>query len=517
VLSPLRRPYDIDGELVLFGQLDRAKTVPGALAERIRRALAQASLDPRGQDSVEPVFPLKPIRARAWTNSEVGARILARHDGPLVVLDALSLEDIEALRGRGGPFVFLGDRAGFATCEAASSDGRIPCQRCLTLRYLSGRRATARLHRALQLGYRVALEHPGLDVALALSERFATFGELQQTVDEVLPLPDCAECLVRSTVNSVEPGLFSPVVKHVHLGYRHAAHLPEMLWLCCQDTVGGGGSYEEDEALGRRKAIHEAYERYAAHFTPANATPEGIPFQSDAGPRIFSRRRALLTEPGSVSTGLACRESLPDAIDDALAELCERDALARFWLALGSGDVRIRPLEERVESLPDDPSTERITLKLYQLDSYYRPTVLCVGTTESGNVAVGSSCGSLAAALQKARAECLQNAAYLRAYCQDPLDPPESFEDHTGLYWSKLRKFPELQPFERIAVLVNPLPGRIYHADLTPPDLRLLHVHAVRVQVPGLLHLPMSHADWSIILEEAEWKGPPPSLPHPFS
>jgi hypothetical protein len=42
-------------------------------------------------------------------------------------------------------------------------------------------------------------------------------------------------------------------------------------------------------------------------------------------------------------------------------------------------------------------------------------------------------------------------------------------------------------------------------------------VHAVRVQVPGLLHLPLAHSDWPTVLEEAQWQGRGPSLPHPFA
>jgi hypothetical protein len=288
-----------------------------------------------------------------------------------------------------------------------------------------------------------------------------------------------------------------------------------MLWLAGEETVGRGGAHDQDERRGRARAISEALERYAAHFTPATAEAEGIPFHNELGEaKLFSRRRTLLTEPGSLSTGLACRDNLQDAIADGLAEVCERDALARFWLGLQQGRGTVRKLSQasaRVRGLD-------FALQHYQLDSYHQPTVLCVGRAGDARVVTGAACGSLEAASVKALAECLQNAAYLDVYVLDGQDPPESFEDHLGLYWYGKREFPDLRPYEVEHLEARPLPAPAYHCQLTTPDLVLLGIHAVRVQVPGLLHLPMSHHDWTQMLRDAGCpQTSPPANPHPFS
>jgi hypothetical protein len=355
------------------------------------------------------------------------------------------------------------------------------------------------------------------------------------TAEEVLALPDCPDCLRQSSVRSLTPGPFSPVTRVVSLPPRFGAQLPEMLWLCGQETVGAGGAYDEDPERGEKRALHEALERYAAHFTPLPASPRGVLFQSSAGGRWLSRKRALLTEPGSISTGLACRETLQDAIADALREVCERDALARFWLSLQSGECGLRKLEgaagaEQVggsqqlaggQPAGSDQQVggghQQVALQAYQLDSYLHPTVLCVGRTGAGQVTTGTACGPLSEALRKALAECLQNVFYLRTYCRQANDPPLSFADHAGLYWLALRQFPDLDPLCTDAVPVRRLPPCVLHCDLTPPDLRLLGLHAVRVQVPGLLHLPMRHQDWPELLSECGSSLSPPELPHPFA
>lgn len=463
------------------------------------------------ESDAESIFPLAETRPRGWTNSARGARMLETLQGEWTVLDALSRQDLEAMPKRGG-LHYLGDAfGGFRVTRTGTSDGRIPCPRCLTLRYLSGRGAHPSLYKAYRSGARVAFPQRDNQDFPCDEGPVQAYGEDSLEADQVLPLPDCADCLRTAKPRSLQPGVFSPVSRLISLGSNHAAHLPEMLWLSGEERVGSGGCHDDDPQRGQSRAINEALERYAAHFTPVGARPEGIPFQSEGGERLFSHKRALLTEPGSLSTGLACHRDLGQAIEHGLAEVCERDALARFWLSLCTGDCRVVELEGWRD--------ERLTVRRFALESYRFPTVLCLGQTDGGNTVTASAAGLLPLALEKALAECRQNEAYLRTYVEaSPTDPPQTFEEHISLYWHGLRKFPDLNPYVVESVETLPLPAPVYHCELTPPDIALLGLHAVRVQVPGLLHLPMAHEDWPTVLEEAGCSDtPPPSQPHPFS
>lgn len=516
--SPRRSPYWVGEDLVSFGGLDRVHVWPSRLASEVRaqqlgQPLSSPTLAPLIEEMLAPaqageeVFPLRQIGS-GWTNSLRGQRWLELLEGPWTVVDALSLEDIGLLPSAGGGFLYLGDaEGGFHVRQAPGRDGSVPCARCLLLRYLAGRRASSWIFRALQQGQRVALPWRG-DGSPDPTE-LETF--LAEVEDTVLPLPDCRDCLTNAPGRPLAPGLFSPIRKVISLGDNHGAHLPEMLWLSGQETVGAGGCYDPDSERGVAKAINEALERYAAHFAPPSTSAEGVPFCSDAGERLFSRQRALLTEPGSVSTGLACHHSLAEALEHGLAEICERDALARFWLALDRGEGGVARL--------DSWHGEGLTGGLYQVDSYHAPTVLCLARTADGNVATGSAAGPVPQACEKAAAECRQNAAYLRTYAAPaPQDPPESFTDHARLYWGKQRTFPDLERCLLDQVQVRDLPAPVYCCELTTPDLALVGRHVVRVQVPGLLYLPMSHHDWPQLLRETGWPSTsPPRAPHPFS
>lgn len=509
---------------MLFASLRRAFTLPKDLAAAVRdhgsggggssswqEVLATHQiLIPETDD--EELYSLSERRPGGWTNSRAGESLLSSGEQALVVLDAVSFEDLRAAPA-GIAFLYLGDAfGGFRAHQTRTSDGRIPCPRCLTLRYLAGRKALPALYRALSAGARIAFPLSERAAPAVGAHPVEVFGEDSGGFDEVLPLADCADCLSRAPRRSLRPGLFAPVRRLLSSGSNHAAHLPEMVWLAGEETVGGGGCHDADPARGQARAMHEALERYAAHFSPASARGGGdIVFTSASGPRAFPVRRALLTEPGSLSTGLACHQSLSEAIAHALAEVCERDALARFWLSLLQGCCRLHPLDSWRE--------DELATSLFVLDSYHVSTVLCLGETPEGNVVTGSAGGALEEASEKALAECLQSAAYLRAHAPpSPADPPRTFEEHASLYWHGHYKMPDLTPFlVPEALAPEPLPTPVYHCELTPPDIALMGLHAVRVQVPGLLHLPMSHEDWPSLLEEAGWPDlRAPVQPHPF-
>lgn len=510
-------------EFVSFSILTRSFTWPQPLVEPLKSAQGGGAVGPevekvlrehlilRQRDPDDQLFPLQQTRPDGWTNSTRGQAILERNEGPMAVLDALCWSDLAKLPSHGA-FLYLGDgHGGFYASETRSADGKIPCARCLTLRYLSGRKALPKLRLALDSGARVAFAQPEQENDALEQSGLTLFGSSSEAVDEVLPLADCALCLERSQVRSLEVHLMSPVTSQISLGENHAAHLPQMLWLTGQDTVGSGGAFDADPARGRERALNEALERYAAHFPPTAVPSQGVPFQAWRGEhpdRHFSLKATYLTEPGSLSTGLACRHSLGNAIEDGLREVCERDALARFWLQAEKGEARALPLgEQRVEDL---------MIRHYQLDSYHLPTVLCLAWTAQGNLASGSACGPLEQARAKAESECLQNVAYLRTYAPErPVEAPESFLHHAALYWHGHREFPEIA--EAPSMTVRPVPAPVYYRELTPPDLALTGRHAVRVQVPGMLVVPMSHADWSTLLEEAGHDAEPPATPHPFN
>lgn len=517
-LRSRREPCFIGDEPVLLAGLRRAMKLPEAVARLLKRAkssgeplaplLANVFGDPTlaRPEAEEQVFPLQEYRRGGFTNSVRGQAYLERYEGPLTVLDALHLEEFARFPREGG-FLFLGDgQGGFFAPRICYEE--IPCGRCLLLRYLAGRQASPLLYRALHGGTRVAFHNAPKAQGLEGEAPLTCFGEHARSWDSVLPLPDCRWCWnTRSVEESLVPGVFSPVARLVSLMPHHAAHLPQMLWLTGEETVGGGGAYDHDQQRGELRACHEALERYAAHFVPPAATSQGVVFQSRVGPRTFPRKRTLLTEPGSVSTGLACHDDLETAIEHGLAEVCERDALARFWLGLCQGKARVALLEKG--------ESDEFSFQLLGIDSYHLPVVICLGTTRAGQTVTGTAGGFQAPA--KALAECRQNAAFLRTYgTSRPPSEPETFADHAALYWHRFRKWPSLQGCLLEQIVPRTLQQPVYHCDLTPTDLRWLGKHVVRVLVPGLLHLPMSHHDWPTVLKEAAYEAAPPSQPHPF-
>lgn len=384
-----------------------------------------------------------------------------------------------------------------------TGSGGIPCPQCLMRRYLSGRQASPRLYQALSEGAQVefetwsGLEQMKFDMK---GEQVVVFGHRPARLKEVLPLPDCQTCGVGGyTAAALQVGPFSPLTRAWVSETRHTIRLPQMLWLVGEGTVGGGSAWSLDPEQARVKATHEALERYSAHFRPSDQR-----FRNrDGEKRAFPTARAVLTEPGSVSTGLACRLSLDDAIADGLREVCERDALARFWLAADRGEpscAQLGPLGGEIQ--------------LLALPSLEWPTVVAMGRDEQGRLFFGSACGELAEAREKAIGECRQNLELLGEKPREALPgDPDSFWEHALYYWCRPELFPALQ-FLSAEAPVNPLAESVWWLELTPRDLRALGYHAVRVHVPGLLYTPMSHRDWPELLAG---RTSPPHRPHPFA
>lgn len=451
----------------------------------------------RGTDSH---FPLRETEPGIFANSVRAAEAAkALPPGkPLTVIDSLCRQEIDSLP-REGSLLYLGDRqGGFYAPETATP--AIPCSRCLLIRYVSNRQGSSALYDLLQGGQRQAFP---------LSEEF-DFDSLLRVNSEstILPLPTCRECLdsFQEWPSEISPGPFSALSSLQVSNRKTSVTLPQMLWLAGVPTVGFGSSWDRDLDSGRVRAVHEALERYSAHFVPPRFGAEGVLYTSKNSTKLFSRRQTYLTDPGAVSNGLACRRTLAEAVEDGLKEVCERDALARFWLRACR--------EEPSAAFLGSESTKEATLEYFQLDSYLYPTVLAVGQTSEGSRFLGSSCSPLEQAREKARREALQIKSFLSQSRLEVTDDPKSFAQHGMLYWKKPELFPQI---ENGKVDVRPLEQNVYHCDLTSSDLRRCGYIIVRVIVSGLLSIPQAHQDWLDVLEEAHSQEAPPTLPHPFS
>lgn len=533
VFDPIRRPHQVGSDLVSFGDLrnhrfwpqpvakallDRVlSTDKSALAELpspLRDALIKQGVLVESTTPTRPtVYPLKEIRAQGWTNSDRGARLLTQLGTPMTILDALSFDDLKAIDPE-LPLLYTGDSKGGFFISPTRPDHLGACPRCCVLRYLAGRQAHPILYRALASGARVSFERPPCDEHLKsfLEDQTAlgVFGQGSNQPLSVFSLPDCRICAERPLPQTLTHGLFSPIRSLTSSGPNHRAKLGELIWVSGHESVGHGASWDLDPKRGRQRALNEAIERYAAHFYPPDTSTDRVEFFSPQGSRHFSRRRALLTEPGSISTGLSCREQIELAIADGLREVCERDALAAFWLALDQQRARVVHL--------DTLTVQGLKVERYLLDSHHLPTVLAIGRTESGNIATGSACNTIDEALDKATEECLQNANSLSLNKRTPTDPPESFEDHCLLYWREPQRFPNLGDSLVDELDSRPLPGPIYHRELTPKDLSGVGLFAVRVIVEGVLYLPMAHRDWpQVLIDTGREDLSTPRSPHPFA
>ncbi len=521
-LNPRRRPYLVGDNLVSFAALQKCYRWPRqASVEAFRTWLnggeggpPQDLLDLLEQQGIlqesepEQLFALCEVAPGHWANSRSGATLLKKTSRSHLVLDALSWDDIDILPKQGA-FLYLGDREGGFYAPAAGT-GSVPCPRCLLLRYLSGRRASFELYSALRSGERVAFETELLSTIPECPEdKVMVYGRQPKLVDRAIPLPDCQGCLQRSEPGNLVPGVFSPVRRRTRVVKRHFANLGELVWLTGYRTVGGGSAWDEDLCRGENRATNEALERYCAHFVPPGTCREGVRFVSDSGIKHFPRRRALLLDPGAVSTGLACRGDFDEAIADGLREVCERHALAYFWLRADRGE----PAARRLSAVKSGP----LELELYHLESLLLPTVLAIGRTEQGQIVTGSACGELETAKDKALKECLQNWEVLQKSAIPSRESPETFEEHAAFYWNWPELFPESQAWEPGPNSVLQLTEPVWHCDLTQADVALHGRHAVRVHLPSTLYPPMNHRHWNLVIEEAGVQENPPLRPHPFA
>lgn len=485
--DPRRRPHVVGEKLVSFPTLRKEFVWPAAVAPAIKEALA---LDDPG---VLPSAVLELLRSQGVVVEE-SESILGAFPG--FTLTSLSLDDLP----ESGPFLFPGDpQGGFYARHTGA--GTIPCPRCLMRRYLAGRQAGSLLYQAVQEGADVQFE-PCSDLAeLSFDgEQVVFFGARPGQVWEVLPVPDCQVCASRLgefSEKALEVGPFSPLTRSWVSERGHTVQLPAMQWLVGEETVGGGSAWSPDPETARLKANHEALERYSAHFRP-----QDMHFVNREGERrLFPVARPILTEPGSVSTGLACRLSLEDAVRDGLREVCERDALAHFWLKAEAGEPSCKLLGKVGE------------VTLLCLPSFEWPTVVAMGADGQGRLFFGSACGELEDAKDKAVQECRQNQDLLSEKPREAVPTePDSFWEHALYYWGRPELFPELSYLTESTV--TPLSESVWWLELTPPDLRRLGYHAVRVHVPGLLYTPMSHRDWPTLLQG---RHKPPQRPHPFA
>lgn len=441
-------------------------------------------------------YSLREFRTGLFANSTRSLGLARRFEfdtRPLTIIDSLCRADFDQLPEEGA-LLYLGDKhGGFFAPETATP--KTPCSRCLLLRYISNRQGSPALHSLLENGQRHAFTL-GDDLS---REHFLIIDD--NTV--AIPLPDCSSCqkTFEKWPLEISPGPFSALSSMRVIGFETSVDLPQLLWIAGVPTVGFGSSWAQEPESGRVRAVHEALERYSAHFARFDTQDQGALFTSATSDKSFSYQQTYLTEPGSISNGLACRRTLSEAVEDGLREVCERDALARFWL-------RVCRAEPSAASLGSE-TVEDAVLEYFLLDSYRHPTVLVVGRANSGSRFVGSSCGELEAAKEKARSEALQIKSFLSQSEALASDSPQTFAEHGALYWHRPDLFPEIKIDH---VKTRPLEREVYHFDLTSNDLRRCGYVVVRVIVEGLLNVPQSHRDWSELLNQA-----PPKYPHPFA
>lgn len=227
------------------------------------------------------------------------------------------------------------------------------------------------------------------------------------------------------------------------------------------------------------------------------------------------------------STGLACGQTLQQAIVSALCEAIERDAFMIHWLAQLSAP--------RVD-WPTDPilATEMKERYLRPGLDYHVfdittdigvPTCLAVVVErESGRniLTVGAATRTdMRVAVEKAIMECVQTRAWLRQMIRTEgprafatYDDVHTFEDHVHLWGdpamhkhlefllNSKRTVPVQHPCDAqtpesmISWMVDRLSKRGLEAivvDVTPEDVRSLGLSVVRVLVPGAIPLAADH------------------------
>lgn len=268
----------------------------------------------------------------------------------------------------------------------------------------------------------------------------------------------------------------------------------------------------------------------------------------------------------SISSGLAAGTSLANAVLSGLQEVIERDALAVSWMhKLPPRALRTDLVEDSLTLKGYLTTRTNWNVRFHDLSLDLSPsTVVAVMDFSSGRDAVmsfGSACRREPhQAAEKAFLEAAQGLTYIRRLLPSYNDwepgvhfeHVDDFNHHAILY----TKFPELrsqagylidptnqpQPLRpvqpagdtkslndqaEVDLLVQELREsgyETYVVDLTPPDIALLGVAAVRVLVPGLVHLSGTHTTrllgsdrlWSLPRQLGFESSPDNPYPHPL-
>lgn len=385
------------------------------------------------------------------------------------------------------------------------------------------------------------------------------YAGLVTDVHELLRRPGDAGLIRFGGVPTVAPELLGPSLEHL------------------QGSSGGVGTSRAD---ARAAAVGELLERYAASWTPPGSpvataselgreavdpgrfalfAPEqhaldGFPFAPftsqtrtrwlrgfrlpDGEPVWLPAQLVLLAqelvegEPpldDQSSSGLACGQSLEEAVLTGLFEVLERDAFLLVWLhrlSLPLVDWRGDRELDRLARRALDPV--RVRYQVVDLSGFWHvPTMLAVVQGRPGDGAalgVGAACAATARdALVKALGEafCVRTwLLYLREQgtARSSGDPDEvrDFTDHVLFYahdgpsrrasflWSSatrrdLTVLPGLSgstPLDQIEELCRRLAARhltAYAVDVTSPDVAAGGLRVARVVVPGLVSMDVDH------------------------
>lgn len=170
-----------------------------------------------------------------------------------------------------------------------------------------------------------------------------------------------------------------------------------------------------------------------------------------------------------ISTGVAFRQSLAEALWNALCEVAERDALMLTWWLRAPVREVIAPITDAPRSLADRLSAiarSGLEARLFDITTDFRvPTIFCILFGSSyPRVSVGASCKSDPVdALCKALDEAVAGRIFLRNNTKphhehDPQGIPRSLEDH-AFYYADGRNS---AAFEFLTQGSKPLPFRDY-------------------------------------------------------
>ena len=368
--------------------------------------------------------------------------------------------------------------------------------------------------------------------------------------------------------------LVSPDVGVIHrvdagvTQYDHPRLAPTFAQACDTGPLFGAthssraGGMADDPRLSRLAALGEAVERYSAGSVPTSqlrrararelagqplVEPDWLPGQNDNGPLRWARGSLLRAvgpaepawvaasrvylddtdEAGRVaiptSTGLACHSDPWRALQSALLEVIERDAVMITWLTRGN----VTPLESglqwighRGNAVRFDRAVERY--QLYLLDSPTRlPVVFAVAFGAAGQpgAAVGAAAHlDLASACRKALVEAHQTmhwAAHMMTDGRVRGGDAElhDLDDHVAHYLDhrRARAFDFLRrpAGEAWSVSIDELPPAIdpeagcrrliaraatagldcFAVDVTAPEVRSAGLWVVRAVIPGLYPL----------------------------